>query len=415
MDKKLTTGIFVLNFVCGCLAIAFRFLQWIRLETPFAIEPKFTMDNSRGTMVKDAAFWTALYVEMPNLPQFEALNCRGVLFELWAALAGRTGQVDFTDELNPDLSEMHKRWWGKMFPDILVVGGQSAGKSSLLEALTGFRWFPTSKGATTRCPVRVQVQYCHKQDEYGTIYARGAETNIRQFTFDVAGITELHRHIIELAANGGRNGGFSNNEVIIDLYYHNQLPITFVDTPGVVTAATPAVPDPDLVDDIVEKCISVGIKNDAIIVAAVGHKTGGRHTAVTDVVWPRLRKGCKAAGRLSGPDPKYFLIAYTKVDIALRSCSNGEYDELDEVFDVVTSKDAGQLSGGDRIAVAADPFANRNDPGMINGTIINRMQSRASEERKLIEIANQKAKDRPIEKNPENKSVALIGIEYPKY
>ena len=43
-------------------------------------------------------------------------------------------------------------------PQIVVLGNESHGKSTLLERLIGFPIFPRDKGLCTRCPIRVQLR-----------------------------------------------------------------------------------------------------------------------------------------------------------------------------------------------------------------------------------------------------------------
>eukprot|EP00435_Cladocopium_sp_Y103_P001957 s2433_g1.t1 len=50
-------------------------------------------------------------------------------------------------------------------PQIAVVGGQSVGKSSLLEALVGRAFLPTGSGVVTRRPLILQL--IHGSAEFG--------------------------------------------------------------------------------------------------------------------------------------------------------------------------------------------------------------------------------------------------------
>ena len=44
------------------------------------------------------------------------------------------------------------------FPRIVVVGCESAGKSSVIERLAGFRFFPVCEGITTRMPISMSLK-----------------------------------------------------------------------------------------------------------------------------------------------------------------------------------------------------------------------------------------------------------------
>ena len=49
-------------------------------------------------------------------------------------------------------------------PQIVVVGSQSAGKSSVLESLVGKSILPRGTGIVTRRPLIMQLVYCPKDD-----------------------------------------------------------------------------------------------------------------------------------------------------------------------------------------------------------------------------------------------------------
>ena len=49
-------------------------------------------------------------------------------------------------------------------PQIVVVGSQSSGKSSVLEAIVGEDFLPRGAGIVTRCPLILQLQYVSMDD-----------------------------------------------------------------------------------------------------------------------------------------------------------------------------------------------------------------------------------------------------------
>ncbi len=49
-------------------------------------------------------------------------------------------------------------------PQIVVIGSQSSGKSSVLEAIVGEDFLPRGAGIVTRCPLILQLQYVSKDD-----------------------------------------------------------------------------------------------------------------------------------------------------------------------------------------------------------------------------------------------------------
>lgn len=50
------------------------------------------------------------------------------------------------------------------FPRIVVVGCESAGKSSVIERLAGFRFFPVGEGLTTRMPISMSLKLTSRDE-----------------------------------------------------------------------------------------------------------------------------------------------------------------------------------------------------------------------------------------------------------
>ncbi|CAH1989811.1 unnamed protein product [Acanthoscelides obtectus] len=49
-------------------------------------------------------------------------------------------------------------------PQIVVLGSQSSGKSSVIESLVGRSFLPRGTGIVTRRPLILQLVYCPKED-----------------------------------------------------------------------------------------------------------------------------------------------------------------------------------------------------------------------------------------------------------
>ena len=54
------------------------------------------------------------------------------------------------------LQDVSGEFYYKMFPKIVAVGGQSAGKSSIIESIVGQPFLPRGTDIVTRCPVHVR-------------------------------------------------------------------------------------------------------------------------------------------------------------------------------------------------------------------------------------------------------------------
>jgi len=48
-----------------------------------------------------------------------------------------------------------------IFPQIVVIGGQSSGKSSVLESFVGKDFLPRGSGTVTRCPLVLNMVHSH--------------------------------------------------------------------------------------------------------------------------------------------------------------------------------------------------------------------------------------------------------------
>ncbi|XP_053735777.1 dynamin 3a isoform X1 [Synchiropus splendidus] len=109
-------------------------------------------------------------------------------------------------------------------PQIAVVGGQSAGKSSVLESFVGRDFLPRGSGIVTRRPLILQL--LNADTEYGEfLHCRG-----RKFT-------DFHEICQEIEAETcrllGSNKGISPVPINLRIYSPNVLNLTLVDLPGI--------------------------------------------------------------------------------------------------------------------------------------------------------------------------------------
>ena len=81
-------------------------------------------------------------------------------------LLGDTGSGDSADGAGGGV-DLPSLW--EALPSIVVVGGQSSGKSSVLEAVVGHDFLPRGSGIVTRRPLLLQlIQTTSAEEEYGT-------------------------------------------------------------------------------------------------------------------------------------------------------------------------------------------------------------------------------------------------------
>uniref|UniRef100_A0A8B9HLH2 dynamin GTPase n=1 Tax=Astyanax mexicanus TaxID=7994 RepID=A0A8B9HLH2_ASTMX len=109
-------------------------------------------------------------------------------------------------------------------PQIAVVGGQSAGKSSVLENFVGKDFLPRGSGIVTRRPLVLQVSFLLFAEYAEFLHCKG-----KKFTdFD-----EVRQEIeAETDRVTGQNKGISPVPINLRVYSPNVLNLTLVDLPG---------------------------------------------------------------------------------------------------------------------------------------------------------------------------------------
>lgn len=143
-------------------------------------------------------------------------------------------------------------------PQIAVVGGQSAGKSSVLENFVGRDFLPRGSGIVTRRPLILQL--INSPTEYAEfLHCKG-----KKFTdFD-----EVRREIEqETDRITGSNKGISNIPINLRVYSPHVLNLTLVDLPGMTKV--PIGDQPPDIEHQIRSMILQFIKRDNCLVLAV--------------------------------------------------------------------------------------------------------------------------------------------------
>lgn len=124
-------------------------------------------------------------------------------------------------------------------PQIVVMGDQSSGKSSVLQSISGIP-FPRGSGLVTRCPLELVMKQSTVEAGWS------AEVSIRwsRDQPDAAGtaynMDELARKVEQLSrilSEEGENG-FSSNSIVVKLSSPDAPDLTLIDLPGIVRTAT---------------------------------------------------------------------------------------------------------------------------------------------------------------------------------
>ncbi|KAI8075292.1 DNM1 protein [Gongronella butleri] len=112
-------------------------------------------------------------------------------------------------------------------PQIVVVGSQSAGKSSVLENLVQRDFLPRGSGIVTRRPLILQLVTLRQPDAHE--YGEFLHTQDKKF-FDFA---EIRQEIVrETSRLAGDNKGISRMPIHLRIYSPRVLTLTLVDLPG---------------------------------------------------------------------------------------------------------------------------------------------------------------------------------------
>ncbi|GLT98011.1 hypothetical protein SLE2022_155450 [Rubroshorea leprosula] len=146
-------------------------------------------------------------------------------------------------------------------PQVAVVGSQSSGKSSVLEALVGRDFLPRGSEICTRRPLVLQlIQGKVSDGEYGEFLHLPGK---RFYDF-----SEIRREIqAETDREAGGNKGVSDKQIRLKIYSPNVLDITLVDLPGITKV--PVGDQPSDIEARIRTMIMSYIKQPSCLILAV--------------------------------------------------------------------------------------------------------------------------------------------------
>ncbi|XP_022887405.1 dynamin-related protein 1C isoform X2 [Olea europaea var. sylvestris] len=193
-------------------------------------------------------------------------------------------------------------------PTVAVVGGQSSGKSSVLESVVGRDFLPRGSGIVTRRPLVLQLHKIDGQSEY----AEFLHAPKKRFTDFEAVRKEIADETDRIT---GKTKAISNVPIHLSIYSPNVVNLTLIDLPGLTKVAVEGQQE-SIVEDIemmvrsyVEKasCIILAISpanqdiatSDAIKLAREVDPTGERTFAVLTKL-DIMDKGTNALDVLEG-------------------------------------------------------------------------------------------------------------------
>jgi len=188
-------------------------------------------------------------------------------------------------------------------PQVAVVGSQSSGKSSVLEALVGRDFLPRGADICTRRPLVLQlVQLPRREDGSLSETAEWGEflhlTGRRFFDFGA-----IRREIqVETEKEVGLNKGVSDKQIRLKIFSPNVLNITLVDLPGITRV--PVGDQPSDIEARIRTMILSYIKHETCIILAVS-------PANSDL----SNSDALQIARMADPDGSRTIGVITKLDI----------------------------------------------------------------------------------------------------
>ncbi|XP_020100447.1 dynamin-related protein 1C [Ananas comosus] len=144
-------------------------------------------------------------------------------------------------------------------PSVAVVGGQSSGKSSVLESIVGRDFLPRGSGIVTRRPLVLQL---HKT-EGGQEYAEFLHAPRKRFTDFAAVRKEIQDETDRIT---GKTKHISNIPIHLSIYSPHVVNLTLIDLPGLTKVAVEGQPE-SIVQDIENMVRSYVEKPNSIILA----------------------------------------------------------------------------------------------------------------------------------------------------
>uniref|UniRef100_A0A0A9W507 Dynamin-1-like protein n=1 Tax=Lygus hesperus TaxID=30085 RepID=A0A0A9W507_LYGHE len=185
-------------------------------------------------------------------------------------------------------------------PQIVVVGDQSSGKSSVLESLVGQSFLPRGSGIATRRPLILQLV---RKDENELTNAVDCGVFVHDKERVYTNFNEIRDEIIsETVRKAGPSKDINPEPIILKIFSSKVSTLTMVDLPGIVKV--PVGDQPPDVEEMVKALILKYISNSNSIILAVV-------TATTDMAT------CESLKIAKEVDPNFdrTIAVVTKLDL----------------------------------------------------------------------------------------------------
>ncbi|KAJ9558520.1 hypothetical protein OSB04_013134 [Centaurea solstitialis] len=171
-------------------------------------------------------------------------------------------------------------------PSVVVVGGQSSGKSSVLESIVGRDFLPRGSGIVTRRPLVLQLHKIEEKEEY----AEFGHIPQRRFTDFSLVRQEIQDETDRIT---GKSKQISPIPIHLSIYSPNVVNLTMIDLPGLTKVAVEGQPE-SIVEDI-EKMVRAYVDKPNSIILAIS--PANQDIATSDAI--KLAKEVDPSGMLT--------------------------------------------------------------------------------------------------------------------
>ncbi|KAI7914003.1 interferon-induced GTP-binding protein Mx2 [Pyricularia oryzae] len=239
--------------------------------------------------------------------------CPSQLINLGSTLEGLQGNQQRL--LLDTVSQVRKCGLGGILslPQIVVCGDQSAGKSSVLEALTEIP-FPRSDNLCTRFATEISLR--REAQEKITVKivpsctrSKQEQVSIKAFSESITSLSDLPRIMdaamkimgISLSNNTPSVSAFASDTLSIEIDGPNRPQLTLVDIPGLIQASTKGVSENDVatVKEITDRYIS---QHRTICLAVISATNDAANQGILQQVRKFDPKGERTLGVITKPD-----------------------------------------------------------------------------------------------------------------
>ena len=178
-------------------------------------------------------------------------------------------------------------------PEIVVVGDQSSGKSSLLQSIILRDILPKGVGIVTKCPIRICIRSTRTGEEFA-VFPDVSPNRVA--------INEVRDKLKEINDRQSENCGISDQDIKVDIYSPKMASLTLVDLPGIIQNVDDGLSSN--LRDKIEDLVTSRISSENTIILAICNSAIDLNNSVS------LRKA-----READPELKRTMLVFTKMDI----------------------------------------------------------------------------------------------------